>query len=67
VTKCYVWIRLDPDVPREGQNDKSDRQLSTAHTRTHVGMTEDKMKRTRRLEPSQKPSIQRNLGEYEWR
>jgi len=42
---CYVWIRLDPDVPREGRNDESDRQLSTVRTGTRVGKTGDEVRR----------------------
>ena len=36
---CYVRIRPDPDVPREGRKTKSGGQLSTVLTRTRAGET----------------------------
>ena len=37
--ECYVWIRPDPDVPREVRKTESGGQLSTVLTRTRAGET----------------------------
>ena len=39
---CYVRIRPDPDVPREGRKDESGGQLSTVHHRTRAGENKSK-------------------------
>ena len=44
---CYIWIRLDPDVPREERKTKSGGQLLTVHTRTRAGKTSTRTEETR--------------------
>ena len=44
---CYVWIRPDPDVPREDEKTESGGQLSTVHTRTCAGETSSRTEETK--------------------